>query len=130
MAARIKSLDLSEKEFTAQVLDLAKLHNWRSAHFRPGKTNRLDANGKPVWKTAVQGDGKGFPDLVLIKGIWIVAAELKVGKNKVELAQAEWLTAFAEAGAFVFVWRPEHWDAIQLILANGPLGSRWLEWGK
>ena len=109
---------ITEAEFQRQVLELAKLHKWRSAHFRPGMT----AKGR--WVTAVQGDGKGFPDTLLIRGRELVVAELKVGKNKVTPEQAQWLTAFAEADIPAFVWTPEDWPEIVIVLSNGPLAFR------
>ncbi len=104
-------MPLTEAEFTAQVLELARLAGWRSAHFRPART----AAG---WRTAVQGDGRGFPDLVLLRGAAIVAVELKVGRGKLRPEQAAWLAAFAEAGAAAFVWRPEDWPEIERVLSR------------
>jgi hypothetical protein len=46
----------TEREFQRQVIDLARLLGWRCAHFRPGRTAR-------GWRTPVQADGAGFPDL-------------------------------------------------------------------
>ena len=107
MGIRIKPI--SEKEFTSQVLAYAKLRGWRSAHFRSART----AKG---WATPVQGDGKGFPDLVLVRGEKVIIAELKVGKNKATKEQAEWLTAFADANLECYVWRPEQWAEIEEVL--------------
>jgi hypothetical protein len=101
---------LSEKQFMAQVIQLAKLHRWRVAHFRPAMTSK-------GWRTPVQGDGAGFPDLILIRGPVLIAAELKVG-SKVTPEQTAWLEAFGGAGARVFVWRPENWDEIERTLAR------------
>lgn len=101
---------LSEAEFTRMVLTLAKLCGWRTAHFRPGMTQK----GK--WVTAVQGDGKGFPDLVLVRNGKIIFAELKVGKNMATKEQGAWLTALSETAAECYVWRPESWPEIEKIL--------------
>ena len=106
---------ITEAEFIRQVLDLARWCGWRSAHFRPGKTGRKDRNGKDVWVTAVQGDGKGFPDLVLVK-TRVIAAELKVGRNRTTAEQDDWLKAFAAAGIATFVWTPADWNEIQDVL--------------
>jgi hypothetical protein len=99
---------ISEEEFLNQVIDLANLHGWRAAHFRPAKTNR-------GWRTAMQGD-KGFPDLVLLKDGKLVVPELKVGRNKTTADQDEWLRRFRECGAIAEVWRPEDWERIKAIL--------------
>ena len=42
----------------------------RVAHFRPPRT----VHG---WRTAVAADGAGFPDLVMVRGSRLLAAELK-----------------------------------------------------
>ena len=69
------------------------------------------------WVTAVSGDGKGFPDLLLVRGRKIIVAELKVGKNKVTPEQMLWLDAFATAGVEAHIWRPENWDKINEVLS-------------
>jgi hypothetical protein len=104
-----KTKPITEAEFLEQILEYAALRGWKRAHFRPART----AKG---WRTAVQGDGKGFPDLVLLRrGVQIVA-ELKVGRNKTTPEQDEWLAAFDAAGASCFVWYPENWGEILRVL--------------
>lgn len=100
---------LSEKEFTAQVLQLAKLCGWKSAHFRPAQTVR-------GWRTPVQGEGVGFPDLILIRGAACLAVELKADDGKLASEQAAWLLAFSRAGVPAVVWRPRNWDHILKVL--------------
>lgn len=102
---------MSEAEFMRQVIQFAKLHRWRVAHFRPGLTR------KGRWLTAVQGDGTGFPDLILIRGTCLIAAELKVGANKLTPEQREWLADFQLAGVPAFEWRPTDWPQIEEVLA-------------
>lgn len=97
----------SEAEFTADVLSLALRGGWRRAHFRPARV-------KGSWRTAVSGDGKGFPDLVLLRGPRLCVVELKIPPNRCTPDQEGWLTAFrAVPGAEVFVWYyPADWPAI------------------
>lgn len=105
------SKEITEAAFQRQVLALAKLRGWRTAHFRPAKTTK-------GWRTAVSGDGKGFPDLVLIRGPVLIVAELKRSdKEKATREQAEWIVAFANAGVKVYLWTPENWDFIERVLA-------------
>jgi hypothetical protein len=102
---------ITEAEFIDQVLQLAKLHGWRRAHFRPARTRK-------GYRTPVQGDGKGFPDLVLIheeRGLFI-AAECKVGNNRASPEQKAWLRAFRSVGAQTFVWWPKDWAVIVKLL--------------
>lgn len=110
MTATVPRPKLTEAEFTAQVLELASVLGWRAAHFRPART----AQG---WRTPVAGDGRGFPDLILVRDR-VVAAELKVGRNCTTPEQDAWLEAFRGAGVPSYTWRPEDWDAIQATLSR------------
>lgn len=101
---------MSEAEFLKQVIAYAKLYGWRVAHFRPAKTQAGN------WVTAVQGDGKGFPDLLLLRDREQVAAELKVGRNKTTQEQYDWLAAFTLAGVNAYVWYPKDWPEIERVL--------------
>jgi hypothetical protein len=102
-------LDLSERDFTAQVIELARLLGWRTAHFRPAWTGR-------GWRTPVQGDGAGFPDLILARGDRLIAVELKAGRGKPTPEQLAWLHALAEAGVTTAVWRPADFDLVVKVL--------------
>lgn len=108
----VRDAKLSEAEFTTQVIAFARLHRWRVAHFRPGRTK--DGG----WRTAVQGDGAGYPDLVMLRGACLLVAELKVGKNKPTPAQLEWLEAWRAVGAEVHVWTPAHWPEIEAAIGG------------
>jgi hypothetical protein len=109
---------ITEAAFQKMVLALAKLHGWRSAHFRPG----MNARGK--WQTAVAGDGVGFVDLVLChdgKGGHVprvLFVELKTDAGKVRPEQREWLRWLNAAGGTAVVWRPGMWEAIERELAG------------
>lgn len=101
---------ITEAEFTSQVLQYARLKGWRSAHFRPAMT-------KKGWRTPCQGDGKGFPDLLLLRDERIIAAELKRSKKeKLRPEQVLWIEAF-EKTIPTYVWTPEDWRAIEEVLA-------------
>lgn len=104
MAVHVKPI--TEAEFTRQVITLAKLRGWRVAHFRSART-------KHGWRTAISGDGAGFPDLLLVRDDRIMVRELKVGRNVVFRPQIDWLYAFCKAGVDWGVWRPENWDVIE-----------------
>lgn len=109
---RKKKSTISEKEFQQQVIEYAQVRGWKVAHFRPGMTK--DGN----WVTAVSGDGKGFPDTLLIRRTEIIVAELKVSYNKPSKEQQAWLTAFSMAGVEAYVWWPEDWEQIEKVLAD------------
>jgi hypothetical protein len=115
VTCRIKTMKLTEAAFLLQVMKYAKLRGWRTAHFRTARTTK-------GWRTAVQGDGKGFPDLVMVRGSRMIVAELKVGDNKLTSEQHEWILSFNEVFGFLhdqrtYVWRPSDWPEIEKVLA-------------
>jgi hypothetical protein len=93
---------MTEPELLAAVLDLARVFGWRTAHFRAAQT-------RYGWRTPVQGDGAGFPDLVVVRGSRVIAIELKSDTGKVTAEQRLWLDALTDAGVLTCIWRPEHW---------------------
>lgn len=101
---------IPEKDFQRQVLALAKLRGWRTAHFRPAQK----ASGE--WRTPVSGDGKGFPDTILIRGSRLAIAELKSESGRVATEQRAWLDAWRATGAEVYVWRPSDFAIIEEAL--------------
>lgn len=108
----MKTIDLTEAQFLDQIIDLARLYGWRIAHFRAART-------KYGWATPVAGDGKGFPDTVLVKkGFPTIFAEIKREKGKLSPEQEEWLEALrGNPGVMACVWRPSDFEAIQDILS-------------
>lgn len=102
-----------EEQFLKMVIQCARLFGWRTAHFRPCRT----AQG---WRTAVQGDGKGWPDLVCIRGGQVIIAELKSETGTLSPEQEAWLAAWRRTGTPTFEWRPSMWDEIERILEDGP----------
>lgn len=86
-------------DLLGQVLALAATYKVRSAHFRPARTSQ-------GWRTPVSGDGKGWPDLVLVGPLGVLFRELKAARGRVSRDQAEWMLALARVGEDVGVWRP------------------------
>ena len=107
---------ITEREFQNTVIEAAQACGWRVAHFRPGMTSRVDRQGKPIWVTAVQADGRGFPDLVLVRGNRLLFAEIKSQKGKVTVEQQAWLDALGVGLVEVYVWRPGDWPTIEAAL--------------
>lgn len=99
------AVKVPEKAWTAQVLALASYLGWKTAHFRPAQ------NAAGQWRTPVAGDGKGFPDLVLVRDR-VIFAELKTEDGKPTPEQRAWLAACAKAGAEAYVWRPSMLDEV------------------
>ena len=90
---------MSEAELYQQVEGIAHLHGWLIAHFRPAQTSR-------GWRTPVQGDGAGFPDVVLARRGVVLLAELKRPDGALSAAQVKWADALLGPG-WEGVWRPQ-----------------------
>lgn len=103
----------SEASFQRQVIQYARLMGFKVAHFRPGRT----ANGN--WRTPVQADGAGFPDLVCVRER-VVFIELKRDGGRVRPQQTAWLEALAAAGAEAYLWAPSQWAEIERVLGRKP----------
>jgi hypothetical protein len=110
---------LTEEQFLNQIVDLAHLYGWKAAHFRGVRVQR--ANGTVFYQTPVQADGKGFPDLVLIKpGHPVIFAELKAKGGKLSPEQIDWLETLTQTKDIqVGIWYPEDFDVIHGILSGG-----------
>lgn len=100
---------VTEAQFQDQIIAVARLLGWRAAHFRPAMTKAGN------WVTAVAADGKGFPDLVLVRER-LVFVELKSQRGRLTTEQAEWIRDFGRAGVEVYVWRPTDFDEAYAIL--------------
>jgi hypothetical protein len=96
----IPKVQLSEKQFTSQIVDLAKLFGWRRYH---------------TWRSI--NSPAGFPDEVLVRRDRLVFAELKAENGKVSPLQQEWLDDLGRVpGVEVYLWRPSQLDEITGIL--------------
>lgn len=106
---------MKEKELEEAIIDVAHRLGWIVAHF----TNIPVTQGvRTYWITPVKADGKGFPDLVLVKHK-IIHAELKIHPNKPSDEQLEWARRLTAAGASVYLWTDRDWLAgtIEEVLA-------------
>jgi hypothetical protein len=107
---------MSEAQLTRTVIQTARTYGWIVAHFRPG----MDRRGQ--WKTAVQGDGVGFPDLILAHPSGdILFVELKSEKGKLSLEQERWRDVLGERFRLV---RPSDLDAFCVRLMAHHTGPR------
>jgi hypothetical protein len=90
---------MREADLLTGVIDLAHALGYRCAHFRPAMTAR-------GWRTPVQADGAGFPDLVMVRPGRIVAAELKTDHGAPTAEQLHWIAVLNAAGVPAYLWRP------------------------
>lgn len=94
---------MTEDQLLRNILQLAGYLHVATAHFRPARTER-------GWRTPVQGDGKGFPDLVLVRNR-VLYREVKSTTGRLEPAQIRWRDVLLAAGQDWAVWRPEDWTS-------------------
>lgn len=99
---------MTEADWQKQVIDLARLFKWRVAHFRPAQTSK-------GWRTPVAADGKGWPDLVLVRER-VIYAELKAEKGRLSDDQILWIDTLQAANGECYVWRPEHLEEVADVL--------------
>ena len=100
---------VSEADFMAQVTQLATLLGYVWCHFRPAMTSK-------GYRTPVSGPlGKGWPDLVLVRGERIIFAELKRDGAKPTPEQTEVLATLAKTGE-AYVWQPKDFEAVARLL--------------
>jgi hypothetical protein len=102
-------IEPTEKEFQKSVIELAQTLGWRVAHFRTART-------KHGWATAVAADGKGFPDLCMVRFERIVFAELKAKTGRLGPEQEVWREKISRTTAEMYVWRPNDTDEILKVL--------------
>lgn len=98
-------LAMSEAEWQQQVIELAHINGWRVLHVRPAQNSRGD------WRTPIAADGKGWPDLTLVRDR-VLFVELKTDAGRLTVEQRQWIDALQTAGAHVAVWRPRDWDTV------------------
>ena len=89
-----------ERDFQAQIIDLAHLQGWRIYHTRDSRRSE-----------------PGFPDLVLVRGRCCIFAEVKTESGKVTSEQREWLDALSGVHEHsTIIWRPGDWPDIERTL--------------
>jgi hypothetical protein len=95
------TLTMTEVAWQRMVCDLAELRGWRWHHQHYSKRSPA-----------------GWPDLVLVRGPRLVAAELKSERGRVRPEQRVWLDALAAVpGVETYLWRPSAWVTVQAVLS-------------
>lgn len=81
---------MTEAQLQTQVVALARALRWRWFHVH-------DSRRSPA----------GFPDLILVRGPRLIAAELKRQKGRYRPGQQEWLADLDQVpGVTAVTWRP------------------------
>lgn len=91
---------ISERQFQAQIVQLAKLHGWMVSH---------------SWLSV--HSAAGWPDVIAVKDGRMLAIELKSERGKLTEAQEGWLDALSEVpGVQTAVFKPHDWAEIVRLL--------------
>jgi hypothetical protein len=91
---------MSEDQLLTAVLGLCRTLHLHVAHFRPAQAK----SGR--WLTAVQGDGKGYPDLTIAGPGGVMWRELKTDRGVLRPEQKVWIARLVESSADAAVWKP------------------------
>lgn len=93
---------VSEKDFMASVVDLARLQDWLVYYIR-------DSRRSPA----------GYPDLTLVRPPRVLYVECKSKRGTLDMMQKVWVDALHQCqGVETYVWRPNDWDWIEKVLAR------------
>ena len=107
---RVQKTYSLETEWLQTVTALARSVNWKPVHF----------------PDSLRVSSPGFPDLLLRHDTmppYIIAMELKIGKNKPSKEQILWLEAFKKAGITTMLAYPEDYDKVVRVLSGGIIQS-------
>lgn len=98
--------ELLETAWQDQVLGLADLGGWATFHpGHGGHGSRHDGTHRPTLMQTKTG--KGFPDLILVRGPDLLIRELKTDKGRLSPEQRVWIGRLEAAGVDVAIWRPK-----------------------
>lgn len=94
---------ISEAEFQNQVIAWAKDRGWLVTSMH---------DSRKLW----WGVDPGFPDLLLLRGGRVVAAEIKDMTGRLRKDQVVWRDALLGSPVEWFLWRPNMEDEIKQVL--------------
>lgn len=101
---------MKERELQKIVMADLRAAGWRVVHF--GSTVKIVRRGPGNYQTIPDPDGRGFPDVVALKGSRGLVLELKGDRGRIRPEQAEWIAAFREAGFEGHIVKPADWPEI------------------
>lgn len=110
---------MKEIELQRGIVAVARVLGYHHVHFRAAKTEE-------GWRTPVSGDGKGFPDLILVRPGRLIFAELKGSSGRVSPEQRAWGARLDAAGSEWYLWTPAEWlsGEIERLLRAAPAPAR------
>jgi hypothetical protein len=107
--------EMTEAAFRRRVLYRARKYGWTCLYVQRAVVGGTE--DAPIIRTPTGKDGKGFPDLLLVKaGRTPIFAELKKELGRPSDEQWEWLDLLISAGQNAVVWRPSQLKDIEVVL--------------
>lgn len=101
---------MTEAEFQDWVIQYAEVCGWDVAHFFPCRVGKK-------WMTPAKGNiGRGWVDLVLVRGTDSIFVELKTDTKYPSPHQRDVHDKLKVAGFRVEVWRPKDREVIEKVL--------------
>ncbi len=143
--------ELLEPAFQTQVVGLLRVYQWSLIYHAPDG-GHAPAQGRRRVAGGQIPEGRGFPDILAIRGARLLVAELKTNTGRMRPGQQEWLDGLnvvacavnqacqlARIGAAadpdlpepepgwpsveVYLWRPRDWDVLHDVI-RGSEGRR------
>lgn len=111
----LPGLHVREDEYQVTLVGALEAARWAVNHTRRAREKRKGRHGQrgeDVWLTPTSSPG--WPDLVALRGPWLLACEVKQDTNYPTPEQRGWLERFLLVpGALVWVARPrDPWDRV------------------
>ena len=96
----MQALQITEKQFMAQVVELPRALNWKIYH--PYDSRR---------------SSYGYPDLTMVRPPRVIFMELKNEKGRLTIPQEWWQDKLKKCpGVEYYLWRPRSWPEIEEVL--------------
>ena len=123
-AAKSRAQTQLERPWQRTLVEALETFGYAVQHIYPLRTKNQG------WRTSTTA--KGWPDLVAIRGQWLIAIEVKGETTRIEDEQRAWLMRFAGLGSqHVRTWvlRPtDDWGQIAAWIASPGLAPRIFGW--
>lgn len=106
----MKRQRMSGKVLQQTIIELGHMYGWYSAHFTSVLATGRDR--RPIYRTPVSADGKGFVDIVMVRpGDRVIFVEVKGDGDNLRPEQEQWISWLTQAGCEVYVWQRQHLDS-------------------
>lgn len=81
--------DVTEAEWQREIMFRLAQHGWTAFHIETSILRMADGR-LPIWATAVTPEGKGFPDILAVRGNRLLLIEVKAMRGRISVDQSRW----------------------------------------